>query len=99
MHSKVIALGGQLKTEEARLRRIDISWVYRGYEYAYIFRIAVCKSKALPRVKEYMRWAAELFQNISPFSEERTKRYEKLIEHPEIDTCYLAINKMMLASR
>ncbi len=107
MHSKVMNLGKQLRTGEALAageklldiqRRLNVSLVHIGFAYVYLFRIAVCRSETLPRAKEYMRLAAELFRNISPYSEERTKAYENLFGHPETDSCYLIIDKMM-ASR
>ena len=54
------------------------------------------KSETLPRAKQYIQSAVELFRKICPYSEERTKKFEKLIEHPETHRNYLKIDKMQV---
>jgi len=92
LHASVLTLARQLKIEEAVVagekllnvhRRLNISWIYRGYTDYILFLIAIRKLDTLPRAKEYIRSAVELFRNICPYSERLTKTYEKLLEHPE----------------
>lgn len=92
-----------LKTEEALAageklldihRRLNLSMVYRALTEYLLFQIAVMKSETLPRAKEYIRSAVELFRKICPFSESQTKKYEKLLEFPESHPNYKKIDKM-----
>ena len=43
---------------------------------------------------QHIRSAVDLFRKICPYSEKLTKKYEKLLEQPETDPIYLAIDKM-----
>ena len=76
-------------------RRLDISWVHRAYADYNLFRVAILKSETLPRANEYIRSAVDLFRKICPYSEKLTKKFERLMEHPETDPNYLAIDKMV----
>ncbi len=62
-------------------RRLNVSLVYRGTTDFNLFRIAVMKSETLPRAKQYIQSAVELFRKICPYSENLTKRMERLLEH------------------
>jgi len=96
-------LANQLKIEEALVageklldihRRFNISWIYLGVANYNLFRVAFMKSECLPRAKEYIRSAVELFRNICPYSVEYTKQMEKLLEHPGSDRDYMLVDKM-----
>jgi len=104
IYATIIELARQYKTREALdagdklldiQRRLNISWVYRGLTEYNLFRIAVMKSETIPRAKQYIQSAVELFRNICPYSKELTKSMEKLLEHPETEPDYLRIDKMM----
>ena len=70
---------------------LNISWIYRGYTDVLLFGIAISRSETLPRAKQYLQSAAELFRLICPYSERLTKKFERLLEHPEEDPNYMAI--------
>jgi len=104
-HSEIMDLDRQLKTGEALVagekllnihRRLNIFWEALGQTYFLLFEVAVQRSEFLPRAMEYLGSAAELFRKICPYSEERTKKFEKLIEHPETHRNYLKIDKMQV---
>ncbi len=101
-HRTILNLFTQNKVEEAleagdKLqaihRRLNLSWIDRGDAEYLLFQIAVAKSETLPRAMEYIRSAVELFGNICPYSEGQTKKYEKLLEHPDRNYNYLLIDK------
>ena len=103
LHASVLALAGQLKIEEALAagdkllnvhRRLNISWVYLGITMFDLFEVAVRKSEFLPRAREYLLSAAEIFGKICPYSEKYTKRVELLLEHPELHPNYMLIDRM-----
>ena len=103
LHASVMSLACELKIEEALAvgdklldthRRLNICWVYLGITMFDLFQIAIQKSEFLPRAKEYLRLAAELFGKISPYSGEYTRRVEMLLEHPETGPNYMLIDKM-----
>lgn len=75
-------------------RRLNVSWINQGFTQYLLFRIAVQKSETIPRAKEYIRSAIELFGNICPYSERITKKFEELLEHPEMDPNYMLIDRM-----
>ena len=75
-------------------RRLNVSWVYRGYAYFNLFHTAVMKWETLPRAKEYIQSAVNLFRNICPNSERLTKKCEKLLEHPDTNPFFMAIDRM-----
>ncbi len=94
-------LSCQLKIEEAldagdRLlkiyRRINVSWESLGRMQYLLFEVAVWKSETLPKAKKYIRSATEIFRKICPYSEKHTKKYEKLLEHPEDHPSYLLMD-------
>jgi len=94
-------LANQLKVEEALVageklldihRRLNVSWIYVCITNFNLFRVAVMKSELLPRAKQYIRSAAELFGKICPYSERQTKKCEKLLVHPETDPNYMKMN-------
>jgi len=58
-------------------RRLNVSWVQRAYTEVLLFHTAVMKSETLPRAKEYIQLAAEIFQKICPYSERQTKLFVK----------------------
>jgi len=87
------------KTEEALAagdklldihRRLNISWIYRGFTYSILFRIAISRSELLPRAKEYIRSAVEIFSQIFPYSEKHTLLFKQMLERPETDSNYLS---------
>ena len=99
----IIELARQYKTEEALYageklldiyRRLNIFWVYQGLMDYNLFRIAVARSKTLPRAKKYIQSAVELFRKICPYSEELTGFMGELLDHPETESDYLLIDKM-----
>ena len=103
LYATTDALATQLKTEEALAagekllgiyRRLNVSWVYRGLTDVLVFHVAVQKSEFLPKAMLHIRSAVDLFRKICPYSEKLTKKYEKLLEQPETDPIYLAIDKM-----
>ena len=103
LHASVTTFDSQLKIEEALAagdnllnvhRCLNLSWMYLGITMFDLFQIAVQKSEYLPRAKDYLRSAAELFRKICPYSEKYTKRVEMLLEHPETDPNYMVIDKM-----
>ena len=103
MNGTFTDLAKKLKVEEALVageklldihRRLNVSWIYEGGTNFNLFRVAVRKSETLPRAKDYIRSAAELFGKICPYSESQTKKFEKLLEHPETDPDYMLIDKM-----
>jgi len=93
LHKTIKTLANQLEMTEEVLaagdklldihRRLNVSWIYRGFTEHILFLQAIRESVTLPRAKEYIRSAVELFRNICPYSEKLTKTYEKLMEHPE----------------
>jgi len=102
MYATVEALTRQYKIEEALAagdklldiyRRLNASWIYRCHAEYLLFRIAVCKSETLTRAKNYIRSVVELLRKICPYSESKTKKYEKLLEHPETDPNYMRIDR------
>ena len=99
--SAVVELTNQNKIEEALAagdklldihRRLNVSWVSLGNTYYNLFRVAVAKTETLPRAKEYIQSAVEIFGNICPYSEKLTETFEKLFEHPESDPNYLLMD-------
>jgi len=88
----IIELSSQNKIEEALAagdklldiqRRLNNSWTSGAITEINLFNIAVKKLETLPRAQDYIRSAFELFRNICPYSENMTKRMERLIlEHP-----------------
>ena len=106
LHASVIALAGQFKIEEVLAvgdklvdvhRRLNISWLYLGIQNLNLFRVAVVKSELLPRAKDYLRSAVEIFRKICPYSDTYTKMSEKLLEHPEADVNYMMFDKAVKA--
>ena len=106
LHAGVMDLAKENKTEEALAageklldiyRRLNVSWVYRSYTEFILFQTAIADSAMLPRANEYVRSAVELFRNICPYSERLTKKYEKLMEHPEMHSNYMLIDEMMMS--
>ncbi len=102
-HSMVKNLGRQFKVEEALTsgeklldihRRLNTSWVYRADVEYRLFEIAVQKSEFLPKAMEHTRSATELFRKICPYSERHSKKYERLLEHPETHSDYLRIDNV-----
>ena len=100
LYETVEALTYQFKVKEALdagdklldiYRRLNVSWIYRGHTEHTLFHIAVHKSETLPRAKQYIRSAFELFSKICPYSERLTQKFEWLLEHPEEDPNYMAI--------
>lgn len=95
-------LAKQIKVEEALvagemlldIHRLKVSWIYEGSTNFNLFHTAGMKSKFLPRAKQCIRSAAELFGKTCPYSESQTKMFEKLLEHPETDPDYTLIDKM-----
>jgi len=79
-------------------RRLNVSCVDRGFTEFRLFQIAVQKSETLPRAMKHLRSAAELFGKICPYSERLTKKFEKLLKHPELDKNYLLVDKMQNVS-
>ena len=82
----------QHKTEEALAagekvmdihRRLNVSWTYLAIMGVNLFMIASSRSDTFPRAKEYILSTVELFRKMCPYSEKRTKAYEKLLEYPE----------------
>ena len=73
-------------------RRLNITWAYLGHTYYLLSEVAVAKSELLPKANEYIRSAVELFRKICPYSEMKTKKYEKLMEHPETSPNYLVFD-------
>ena len=95
------ALSCQLKIEEALeagdklldiYRRLNVSWESLGRMKYLLFEVAIWKSKTLPKAKEYLRLALVLYRTMCPYSEKCTKKYEKLLEHPEKHPNYLLID-------
>ena len=74
-------------------RRLNLSWIYRGHTEHTLFHFAVRKSETLPRAKQYIRSAFELFSKICPYSERLTKKFEKLMDHPETDPKYMMMDR------
>ena len=81
----IIEFSSQNKTEEALAagdklldiqRRLNISWTSMGITEISLFNIAVKKWETRSRAKDYIRSAVEF--NICPYSENMTKRMEKL---------------------
>jgi len=106
IQATIIDLAYQRKTGEALAageklldihRRLNVSWVYRGYAYFNLFHTAAMKSETLPRAKEYIQSAEKLFRKICPYSERLTKKCEKLLEHPEMNPFFMAIDRMQPA--
>jgi len=100
LYKTVLTLAREHKIKEALdagdklqdvYRRLNVSWSYRGYTCFNLFEIAVRKSETLPRAKQYIQSAAELFGKICPYSEKLTKKFEKLLEHPEFNSNYLML--------
>ena len=98
IHSIMMKLANENKIEEALAagdklvdihRHLNVSWLIQVDVNYNLFRVAVMKSKTLPRAKEYIRSAAEVFRKICPYSEKLTKSAEKLLDHPETDPYYL----------
>ena len=103
-YSTIVELANQRKIEEALAagdelldihRRLNISWAHRGTVDFFLFQIAVSMSKLLPRAKEYIRSAVELFSNICPYSKRHTEKYKKLLEQPETNPNYLANDQVI----
>jgi len=101
MHSILVYLARENKIEQALAagnklldiyRRLNASWFYRGYREYLLFQLAIRKSETLPRAKQYIQSAVELFRNICPYSERYTKTFEKLLDHPETDPNYLTVD-------
>ncbi len=101
LYETVEALTYQFKVKEALeagdklldiYRRLNLSWEYLGRAEFSLFQIAIQKSEFVPRAKEYIRSAAELFGKICPYSERLTKKYEKMLEHPEEQSNYLLMD-------
>lgn len=107
LRSEIKELDRQLKTGEALAageklldihRRLNLSLEpLNGDTYFLLFKIAVQRSEFLPRAMEYLRSAAELSRKICPYSEMHTKKFERLMEHPETHPNYLKIDKMQQA--
>lgn len=96
--ARPVTVEGTLTVGEKMLdihRRLNISWAYRARVEYRLFKMAVQKSEFLPRAMEHIRSATELFRNVCPYSERHTKKYEKLLAHPETDSNYLLIDKGM----
>lgn len=68
--------------------------MYRGITEFNLFRVAVTKSETLPRAKQYIQSAVELFRKICPYSEKLTKSMEQVLEDPETEPDYMLIEKM-----
>ena len=79
-------------------RRLNVSWAYRGIATYDLFGVAVMKSEFLSRAMEYIRSAAELFGKICPYSEDSTKKFEKMFQHPEMHPNYMKIDKEQAVS-
>ena len=101
MHESLVNLALQGKIKEALVvgekildihRRLNVTWIYRGLTEFSLFQLAVRKSETLPRAKEYIRSAVELFKQICPYSERFTKRYERFLEQPEMHPDYLKMD-------
>jgi len=100
IQSTIDKLAIQNKIEEALeagekligiLQRLNVSWEPIGDMNYNLFRIAVRKSETLPRAMSYIRSAVELYQKICPYSEQRTKKLEKLLQCPQLDPDYLLL--------
>ena len=65
-------------------RRLNVSWPALGSTYYNLFRMGICSSRTFPRAKEYLRLAADLYRKMCPYSEKLTKKYEKLLERPDL---------------
>ena len=105
IYGTIIELARQYKTEEALAageklldvyRRLNVSWVYRGITEFNLFRVAVMKTETLPRAKQYIQSAVELFRKICPYSEKLTKSMEQFLEHPEMEPDYMLTDKMAI---
>jgi len=97
-----MTLDGQFKSDKALVAgeklveiygHFNVSWGYPSLTYFLLFRVAVQRSKLLPKAKHYIWSAAEIFGKICPYSERSTKRIVKLFEHPETDPNYTKIDK------
>jgi len=100
LNAALLSLHRQFKTKEALVttdrfldihRRLNVSWSQLAFAYTAIFQVAVVRSEFLPKAKEYMRSAVELFTKMYPYSKKITKKFENLIDHPEMSSNYLVI--------
>jgi len=103
LHDTVTTLARQHNIKEALAvgeklldvhRRLNVSWIYRGYTHFLLFQMGIGRSEMIPKAMEHILSAAELFKKICPYSEKLTKKFEKLLVHPELDRNYRAIDKM-----
>ena len=93
IQSTITELTNENKIEEALAagdkvidihKRLNVSWSALGNTYYNLFRMGICSSRTIPTAKEYLRSTIELFRKICPYSEKKTKLYEKLLEHPDL---------------
>ena len=87
----IVKLSNENKIEEALaagekvidiLRRLNVSWQAIGLVNYNLFCIAVRKSDTLPRAKEYIQSAVDIYRKICPYSEKLTKTFEKWLQFP-----------------
>ena len=74
-------------------RRLNISWLCRASTEFYCFQIALRLRKTLGRAEQYIRAVREMYWVICPYSVYTTRRYEKLLAHPELDPNYLIMER------
>jgi len=75
--------------------RLYSSWIDRASTHCFLFQTAIRSSKTMPKAGQHIRSAVEICRAVCPFSE-RTKEYENMMKHPEMDPNYLMIDKRPL---
>ena len=95
IYPTIAELANQKKIEEALAagdkmldihQRFNVSRESIGNPYYNLFRVAICSSLTLPRAiaKQYIQSVLELYRKICPYSERLTKKFEKLLERPNL---------------
>ncbi len=70
---------------------INVCWESWGNLDNNLFCVAISKSETLTRANQCIRLAIDLHRKICLYSGEHTKKYEILLEHPELDPNFFSM--------